>query len=265
MRYKILLLIVTLTFSNITFAETSYRKSLNQFWKKELKEEGLTPLTYASTFHEPKTVFVLKNGVLDYFASGIDLLPESRVKTHKADISLPGSESSSNSKLELALQLKKVKDIADVEFKALKEAGLNWSIESTGAEIHFFSKRDARRTMGTVTKPILANYFQDKKVGERLFQIVKAIYVKDSKIQVSSSDAANGQFKVGLIKVLENLGFSISKDKKSAYSVGASNMYVAVGFRELTKSGLKSTSNPSLQAVPPVIMKLNEITLKSDI
>ncbi len=231
-------------------AESEYRKALKAYWKGQFKEDGFTPLYYASTAYAPKSVWIEIAGTREFFAAGIDLLPESRVKVLTSEISLPSDEGERNRKVSAALQFSGVKDIADADLKVRVESSLEWDTKVESAELQFFGKRDARRCLGTATAAVLVEYFKDVKDKEKLWIVEEAVFVKGATVTVKASGALEATIGANLEGALTSLGFSIAGDKKSATSQNVSQKYFAVGLRALTTDGLKSALPMNDQPVP---------------
>ena len=231
-------------------AESEYRKALKSYWKGQFKEDGFSPLYYASTAYAPKSVWIETKNGREFFAAGIDLLPESRVKILTSEISLPSNEGEKSRKVSAALQLSGVKDISDADLKLLAESSLEWDVKFETAELQYFGKRDARRCLAKATATVLSDYFTDVNADEKLWIVEEAVFVRGASIAVKASGAAEATLAGVLEGVLKSVGFTVAADKKSATSVKATDMYFAVGLRSLTAEGLKSGGLEGPQPIP---------------
>jgi hypothetical protein len=228
-------LFVAVSMPLATPAETKYRQALNKYWKKQFKEDGFSPLYYASTTHAPKSVWVKKGKVLDYFESGQDLYPEEKVPTHVAEIDLPEQRGEKSTRISALLHLLGTKDVNDARFETAVDSNLSWVIESGEAELHYFSKRKARECERTETADVRAGYFADLNRGEQLYVVVKAVYVRDYRVKVLAGASMEAGLTGGLATLLESFGFKVARDKRTATSQKARDKFVAVGLRRLDK------------------------------
>ena len=237
-------------------AASKYRKALKNYWEKQLKEEGVSPLFYGSTIHTPKTVWTKTGGVYDFYGSGLDLYPENLLPVLKGDISLPDIAKDREVAISVGLQLAGIKDVADVDLNALVNSKTSWRIAAEAAEMHFLAKRDARRCNRLFTGPILADYFTDLQPGERLFVVLKAVFISEPTIEVTGSFEVGGEVGAEATGLLEKLGFKASSKKTLTASLKGTNRYFAVGFRELTESGLKSDA--AVDGAPALLLEIPE-------
>lgn len=248
-----ILFVVVVLAPSASLAST-YRDALNKYWTKELKEAGVAPLFYASTEFAPKSVWVKKGPRLDYFGSGLDLLPDSLVPVSVAAIVLPTQSSDAETKVSVALQLSGVKEIGDNELKFLRDSGLKWDIKYENAEMHFFAIRDARRTTRRLTSSVLADYLSEKQGGETLMQVVKAVHVSGAEIGVDAKTSSGVAISAEVVAALKSLGFSFDSKRNRHYRLASTkSMYYAIGLRELSSDGLKSAVVGAAPISEPVI------------
>jgi hypothetical protein len=249
--------LLILTATNELAAEDKYRKTLKRYWQKTLREEGLSPLFYASTVHAPRTVWVKDGQVLDFFSSGQDLFPASRVPLQVAEIELPDFKGNREFKVSLGLQLAGVRELGDASLDALIGSDTEWGIELGEAEIHFIGKRDARRTIKTLTGETLTEYIADTLPGESLQVIVKAVFVRGVRVEVRGSSGQAIEANAEAAEVLEGLGFGFDRSKRVWYSLEGKDMYYAAGFRSLTKDGLKSAVEGD-ETTEPLLLEVGD-------
>ena len=249
----IIVLAISVLVGSPLCAASKYRNALKNYWQKQLKEEGLSPIYYASSIHAPKSVWTQTGSKLDYFSSGLDLLPDLRVPFLVGKINLPDVSQERELAISASLQLAGVKEVADADLDAFINSKTEWKIQAGEAEMHFIAKRDARRCTRLFTGPVLADYFTDLKNNEKLFVVVKAVFVKSPLIEVTGSSEAGGKLSAEMEGTLEKLGFEVKRGSTSKATLKGNDMYYAVGLRELTSSGLKSSVSGVLPAEATLI------------
>jgi hypothetical protein len=164
------------------------------------------------------------------------------VPTYRGEIALPDVGAIKNQNVAVALQLSGVPKLDDAKFEALWKSNSQWSIKIVSAEMHYFAELDASRAI-QARLPKLQEYIAAAN-NDKLRMVVKAVFVKDAVIEVTGAQQAGVEAALSaeIKPVLASLGFTVSADGQRATALRGTDMYVAIGMRQLTASGLRAAA-----------------------
>lgn len=215
-----------------------YRNALKKYWKQFFRGEGIVPLFYASSAHQPKTIWEQSSSAMDFYSSGEELFPSAYVPMLTARIGLGDVKRSGEMSASIALQLAGIRSIEDAKLKAAASNEYSWSITMRDPEMHFIALRDANRCVMHVTGQARKSYFEEMAdSNHRLLVITRAVFVGSYEVTVSRASNAALDVNADLTKDLVAAGFKIDAKGKSATLLAGKGMYLAAGFRTLRKEG----------------------------